>query len=104
MIPHEQLRREKFRAIAIAIIELTLGAIMTYVGFQLFNLSELWRLIFVETSGYYSEQHIEFYNAIFLIIISGGIFVLIHGIKRIVDNILNAWVKSAIEEPQHEQG
>ena len=36
------------------------------------------------------------FSAIRMIIIIGGIFALIHGVKRVVDNILSAWVKSAI--------
>lgn len=105
MFPPEQLRREKIRAIAVAIIELVLGSLMAYIGFQLFNISEVWRIVIAETpqSPYIPEYIIGLYNAILMIIIVGGIFSLIHGIKRIVDNVLNAWVKSATTKPSEEK-
>jgi TRAP-type C4-dicarboxylate transport system permease small subunit len=105
MFPPEQLRREKIRAIAVAIIELVLGSLMAYIGFQLFNISEVWRIITEEvTQSPYTPEHIiGLYNAILMVIIVGGIFSLIHGIKRMVDNVLNAWVKSATTKPSEEK-
>lgn len=101
----EQLKREKVRAIAVAIIELVLGSLMAYIGFQLFNISEIWRIVIMEAaqSPYTPEYIIGLYNAILLVIIGGGIFAVIHGVKRMVDNLLNAWVKSATPKPSEEK-
>jgi len=104
MFPPEQLRREKIRAIAVAVIELVLGILTAYIGFQLLNIGELWRLAFMGVpSPYQPEPMFEMYNAIPMIIIAGGIFSLIHGIKRMVDNVLNAWAKSATTKPSEEK-
>jgi len=101
MFSPEQLRREKIRAITVAIIELVLGSLMAYIGFQLFSIG---MQAFAEMAPYLYTPGINgLYNAIPMIIIAGGIFSLIHGIKRMVDNVLNAWVKSAITKPSEEK-
>ena len=43
-----------------------------------------------------TRETITTYKTILAMIIAGGFFAFIHGIKRILDNVLNAWVKSAI--------
>ncbi|MDH5771407.1 MAG: hypothetical protein OEZ25_09000 [Candidatus Bathyarchaeota archaeon] len=104
MFPPEQLRREKIRAITVAIIELLLGSLMAYIGFQLYSIGEAWRSVIAAMAQYpYTPEINGLYNATPMIIIAGGIFSLIHGIKRIVDNVLNAWVKSATTKPSEEE-
>ena len=99
-IPRKQLEREKDRAIILAGIELVLGIIMVYIGFQFFNASEYFRIAIyeMEQSAYTPEYTLDLFRTILSAILAGGFFALIHGVKRIADNFLNAWVKSAIPE------
>lgn len=55
------------------------------------------------TSPYTPDYLIGLYNAILLVTIAGGFFAVVHGIKRIVDNVLNAWVKSVTPKPSEEK-
>ena len=82
----------------IAGIEILLGIVMFYIGLQLLNLSESIRFSIyeLEEAGYMARETITVYKTILAMIIAGGFFAFIHGIKRILDNVLNAWVKSAI--------
>ena len=100
----KQLKRERDRAIILAGIELFLGIIMVYIGWQFFNASEFFRITVheMEQSHYTPEYTINLFKAILSATLAGGAFALIHGIKRIVDNFLNVWVKSAIPETSSE--
>jgi len=101
----EQLKREKYRAIAIMAIELILGGIIIFIGFQFFVISEIWHLIILEMaeSPYTPKYIVELFSVIRMLFIVGGIFAFIYGVKRIVDNVLNAWVKSATPKPSEEK-
>jgi uncharacterized membrane protein YphA (DoxX/SURF4 family) len=95
-IPTEQLEREKTRAVVIAVLELVLGVTMLYVGLQVLSISEAWRFTLYQMQQYAPAETMQMYEAALGILIALGFFALIHGIKRIADNLLNAWVKSAI--------
>jgi uncharacterized membrane protein len=85
----EQMKREKVHAIVVAAIEVGLGFLVLYIGLQFFNIyNSLNQLLGPYTPSYFMD--------IRTIVLIGGIFVILHGIKRMVDNILNAWVKSAV--------
>ncbi len=96
----EQLKRERDRAILIAGFELLLGIIMAYIGWQFFNANEAFRIMIyeMEQSIYTPAYSIDLFRTIQAGTLAGGFFALVHGVKRIADNVLNAWVKSAIPE------
>jgi len=69
---------------------------MFYVGIQVLSISEAWRFAMYEMRQYASEETMQIYGTALGIILAIGFFTLFHGVKRIFDNLLNAWVKSAI--------
>ncbi len=85
----EQIKREKVHASVVAAIEVGLGFLVLYSGLQFFNLYDS----FGQLLSPYTPPYLMDIRTIVLI---GGIFVILHGIERIVDNVLNAWVKSAV--------
>jgi len=95
-VPVEQLEREKTRAIIIAGMEILLGAIMLYIGIQVLSISEAWRFAMFQMRQYATEETMQMYGIVLGIILASGFFAFFHGVKRIFDNLLNAWVKSAI--------
>jgi hypothetical protein len=92
----DQMRRERIRAIVVAAFELILGSLMAFIGFQLINFGGAWltQVQQMLQSPYQQRFIVDMYTAIALVSIAGGLFALIHGIKRIIDNILNAWIKA----------
>jgi len=94
----EKLGRERTRATALAAIELILGVLIIYIGLQLFIASEHFRFAIFEMqqNSYVPEYMLGIYRTILAVILAGGFFALVHGVKRIVDNALKAWIKSAV--------
>jgi len=97
-LPREQLEREKTRAEIIAMLEVVLGGTMLFIGFQLFNLygSLQYSMFQMMRSTTTPKETIDMLNLILSVTIAAGFFTVFHGIKRMADNVLNAWVKSAI--------
>jgi ascorbate-specific PTS system EIIC-type component UlaA len=95
-VPVEQLEREKTRAIIMAGLEIVLGTIMLYIGLQVLSVSDAWRYAMFQMRQQATEETMAMYGTALGIIMATGFFALLHGLKRIIDNILNAWVKSAI--------
>jgi len=50
----------------------------------------------MEKSTYTPEYLINLFRAAVTGSLAAGFFALVHGAKRVVDNSLNAWVKSAL--------
>jgi len=96
-LPREQLEREKTRAEIIALLELVLGGTMLFIGFQLFNLYGVIQLtLFEMIRSRAPTESIDMMRLMLSVIIAAGFFTVFHGVKRMADNVLNAWVKSAI--------
>jgi len=100
-VSSEQLKREKIRAVMIATIELILGATMILIGIQFINVAEFFKFELYEVMKEYpQERYLDLYRTIITGSLAGGFFAMLHGVKRMVDNLLNAWVKSAIPTEQ----
>jgi ammonia channel protein AmtB len=85
-------------------IELVLGILMIYIGWQLYNAGEYFRIAIyeMEQSPFTPKHIINLFRTMLTTTLAGGFFALVHGIKRIADSSLNAWVKSAIPETSTE--
>ena len=101
-LPREQLEREKVRAQIIAMLELILGALMLFIGFQFFSLYSViqYSMFQMMRTTTTPKETMDMYNLILSVVLTSGFFVLFHGIKRMADNILNAWAKSYIPKNQ----
>lgn len=100
----EQLKREKTRSLIIAGFELIIGILFIVLGWQFFNMSNLFSTMLyeMEESPYYPNYIFDLYRTIQIGFLAGGFIGFVHGVKRMIDNTLNAWVKSALptEEKQ----
>jgi len=94
-MPIEQLRREKIRSVVMAGFELIIGVLFIALGWQFFSVGGFFSVMTSQITGY-SGYLFDLYKAIQTGFFVGGFIAVFHGIKRITDNILNAWVKSAL--------
>jgi uncharacterized membrane protein YphA (DoxX/SURF4 family) len=87
-----------------AVFELVIGILFIVLGWQFFNISNLFSTMLHEMgeSPYTPNYIYDLYKTNQTGFLAGGFIAFVHGVKRTVDNTLNAWVKSALptEEEQ----
>ena len=98
----EQWRRERARALIIAGFELILGVLFILLGWQLFNVSNVFHTMLLEiVQSPYTPMYIyELYMTIRIGFLIGGFIAFVHGAKRMVDNVLDVWAKSALTKEE----
>jgi hypothetical protein len=99
----EQLKREKTRFRIVTVFELVIGVLFIVLGWQFFNVSNVFSTMLDRMGPSPYSPIVDLYRTIQTGFLVGGFMTFVHGIKRAVDNILIAWVKSALptEEQQH---
>jgi len=96
-LSESRLARERIRAIIVALLEVILGTMTIYMGWGFIRSSSLLDSIIAPmlASPYTPQEVIAFFRSIQSSLYLIGAFILLHGIKRAMDNVLEAWVKSA---------
>jgi len=95
-LSESRLARERIRAIIVALLEVILGTMTIYMGWGFIRSSSLLDSIIAPmlASPYTPQEVIAFFRSIQSSLYLIGAFILLHGIKRAMDNVLEAWVKS----------
>ncbi len=91
-------KKERTRAIVIASFEIVLGATMVFIGFRFLSATESFKYALYELEKLTSTPIyvVGLLKAALAGSLATGFFAFVHGVKRAVDNLLNAWAKSAI--------
>lgn len=101
-LPKIRFSRERTHSIIVAFFESILG-IMTFVLAWDFidagNLMNVW-IAQMMRSPYTPQEAIDFFKSVQSGLYFVGAFIFLHGLKRIVDNVLDAWVKSSKSEAE----
>ena len=98
----DRWRRERARALIVAGFELILGVLFILLGWQLFNVSNVFHTMLGEMvqSPYTPTYVYELYRTIQVGFLIGGFIAFVHGAKRMVDNMLDVWAKSALPKEE----
>jgi len=85
---------ERHYLIILAVLELILGVVTIIMAVNIYNLSAAFGDMLREMKKYpYMPAFvIDMYEAIYWVLLLSGIFIIIHGIKRIIDNLMKPFV------------
>lgn len=91
---------EKVRGIGNGLFGVILGTIETIFGSFIISFATYWSMMTASTTGgsYYPNYLPGMYGVIGSMITFGGIYVLLHGIKRIVDNAFIAYLAGSTKQ------